>query len=217
MPFRLEAGVNRSIVPGETIAAISTAAGEAAIALIRISGIDAIEVADKVFRGKQRPSGLASRTQHLGEIVENGAAMDQVMLAVHRAPTSYTGEDLVEISCHGGALVTAKVLETCLRAGARAARPGEFTERAFLNGKIDLTQAEAVIDLIRARTDLALRSATEQLEGKLGEKIANIRQGLIDLLAHIEASIDFPEEGIAPDEGEPLRARLESVRNPIAD
>src|SRR5205085_8724216 len=217
MPFRLEAGVNRSIVPGETIAAISTAAGEAAIALIRISGEDAIEVADKVFRGKQRPSDLASQTQHLGEIVENGAVIDQVMLAAHRAPASYTGEDLVEISCHGGALVTAKVLEICLRAGARAARPGEFTERAYLNGKIDLTQAEAVIDLIRARTDLALRSATEQLEGKLGEKIANIRQGLIDLLAHIEASIDFPEEGIAPDEGEPLRARLESVRNQIAE
>jgi tRNA modification GTPase len=104
MPFRLEAGVNRSIVPGETIAAISTAAGEAAIALIRISGKDAIEVADKVFRGKQRPSDLASQTQHLGEIVENGAIIDQVMLAAHRGPASYTGEDLIEISCHGGAL-----------------------------------------------------------------------------------------------------------------
>src|SRR5947208_3949431 len=205
MPFRLEAGVNRSIVAGETIAAISTAAGEAAIALIRISGKDAIEVADKVFRGKQRPSDLASQTQHLGEIIENGAVIDQVMLAAHRAPASYTGEDLVEISCHGGTLVTAKVLEVCLRAGARAARPGEFTERAFLNGKMDLTQAEAVIDLIRARSDLALRSATEQLEGKLGEKIANIRQALVDFLAHIEASIDFSEEGITPDEGDKLR------------
>src|SRR5216110_1008858 len=202
MPFRLEAGVNHSIVARETIAAISTAAGEAAIALIRISGEDAIEVADKVFRGKQRPSDLASQTQHLGEIVENGAIIDQVMLAVHRAPASYTGEDLIEISCHGGALVTAKVLEQCLRAGARGARPGEFTERAYLNGKIDLTQAEAVIDLIRARTDLALRSATEQLEGKLGQKIESIRTAIVDLLAHIEASIDLPEEGITPDEGE---------------
>src|SRR5947208_5591065 len=216
MPFRLEAGVNRSIVAGETIAAISTAAGEAAIALIRISGKDAIEVADKVFRGKQRPSDLASQTQHLGEIIENGAVIDQVMLAAHRAPASYTGEDLVEISCHGGTLVTAKVLEVCLRAGARAARPGEFTERAFLNGKMDLTQAEAVIDLIRARTDLALRSATEQLEGKLGEKIANIRSALVDFLAHIEASIDFSEEGITPDEGDKLRGRLNSVREKIA-
>src|SRR5438128_3844333 len=211
MPFGLEAGVNRSIVPGETIAAISTAAGEAAIALIRISGEDAIEVADKVFRGKQRPSDLASQTQHLGEIVENGAIIDQVMLAVHRAPASYTGEDLVEISCHGGALVTAKVLEQCLRAGARGARPGEFTERAYLNGKMDLTQAEAVIDLIRAKTDLALRAATEQLEGRLGDNIKRIRDGLVDLLAHINASIDFPEEGIAPDEGETLCARLDCI------
>jgi len=217
MPFRLEAGVNRSIVPGETIAAISTAAGEAAIALIRISGEKAIAVADKVFRGKQRPSDLQSQTQHLGEIVENGAAIDQVMLAVHRAPNSYTGENLVEISCHGGTLVSAKVLDACLRAGARAARPGEFTERAFLNGKMDLTQAEAVIDLIRAKTDLALRSATEQLEGRLGRKIQSIRDALVDLVAHIEASIDFPEEDIAPDEGKKLSARLDSIRRDISE
>jgi tRNA modification GTPase len=215
MPFRLEAGVNRSIVAGETIAAISTAAGEAAIALIRISGKDAIEVADKVFRGKQRPSDLASQTQHLGEIVENGAIIDQVMLAAHRAPASYTGEDLIEISCHGGALVTAKVLETCLRAGARGARPGEFTERAYLNGKIDLTQAEAVIDLIRAQTDLALRSATEQLAGRLGDEFRNLRQRLIDIIAHVEASMDFPEEGISPDDVATICDRLESLRNEI--
>jgi tRNA modification GTPase len=207
--------VNRSIVPGETIAAISTAAGEAAIALIRISGKDAIEVADKVFRGKQRPSDLASQTQHLGEIAENGAIIDQVMLAVHRAPASFTGEDLVEISCHGGALVTAKVLETCLRAGARGARPGEFTERAYLNGKIDLTQAEAVIDLIRAQTDLALRSATEQLAGRLGDEFRNLRQRLIDIIAHVEASMDFPEEGISPDDVATICGRLESLRNEI--
>src|SRR5436309_7672054 len=105
MPFGLEAGVNRSIVPGETIAAISTAAGEAAIALIRLSGEDAIAVADKIFRGQRPPSDLGSHTQHLGEIVENGTIIDRAMLAVHRAPTSYTGEDVVEISCHGGALV----------------------------------------------------------------------------------------------------------------
>src|SRR5438105_14741242 len=157
MPFRLEAGVNLSIVPRETIAAISTAAGEAAIALVRISGENAIEVADKIFRGKRPPSGLESHTQHLGQIIENGSVIDQAMLSLHRAPQSYTGEDLIEISCHGGALVTAKVLETCLRAGARPALPGEFTERAYLNGRIDLTQAEAVIDLIRAQTVLRFR------------------------------------------------------------
>jgi tRNA modification GTPase len=135
-----------------------------------------------------------------------------VILSIHRAPSSYTGEDVVEISCHGGILVTAQVLDACLRAGARGARPGEFTERAFLNGKMDLTQAEAVMDLIRARTDLALRSAQEQLEGALGERIAAIRSDLIDLLVHLEAAIDFPEEGIAPDQGEKLRKRLESIR-----
>jgi tRNA modification GTPase len=201
----------------ETIAAISTPAGEGAIALIRVSGADAIVVADKIFRGREKPSRFASHVQHFGEIFDGAARLiDQVMLSIHRAPASYTGEDLVEISCHGGALVSAKVLEACLRAGARAARPGEFTERAFLNGKMDLTQAEAVIDLIRAKTDLALRSATEQLEGRLGEKIRKIRDELISLLAHIDASIDFPEEGIAPDEGETLWARLDSVREEIA-
>ena len=212
----LTAGKERMIA-GETIAAISTPAGEGAIALIRVSGIDAIAVADEIFRGKEKPSGFASHVQHFGEILDGADRLiDQAMLSIHRAPASYTGEDLVEISCHGGALVSAKVLEACLRAGARAARPGEFTERAFLNGKMDLTQAEAVIDLIRARTDLALRSATEQLEGRLGEKIRKIRDELISLLAHIDASIDFPEEGIAPDEGGTLRARLDSVREEIA-
>ena len=212
----LTAGTQRTIA-GETIAAISTPAGEGAIALVRVSGVDAIAVADKIFRGKEKPSRFASHVQHFGEILDGADRLiDQVMLSTHRGPASYTGEDLVEISCHGGALVSAKVLEACLCAGARPARPGEFTERAFLNGKMDLTQAEAVIDLIRAKTDLALRSATEQLEGRLGENIRKIRDQLISLLAHIDASIDFPEEGIAPDEGKTLRARLDSVREEIA-
>src|SRR5437868_15253978 len=126
------------------------------------------------------------------------------MLSVHRDAASDTGEDLVEITCHGGVLITARVLESCVRGGAGPAGPGEFTERAYLNRKMDLTQAEAVIDLIRARTDLALRSATEQLEGRLGNEIRKIRDKLIELLAQINASIDFPEEGISPDEGESL-------------
>ena len=200
----------------DTIAAISTPPGEGAIALVRISGANAIQIADKIFRGKEQPSRFASHVQHLGEIFSaENQLIDQVMLSVHRAPASYTGEDLVEIACHGGTLVSAKVLEACLRAGARAARPGEFTERAFLNGKMDLTQAEAVIDLIRAETDLALRSATEQLEGRLGDQIRKIRDDLIALLAHINASIDFPEEGIEPDEGETLSARLDSIHEQI--
>ncbi len=116
-------------MPGDTIAAISTPAGEGAIALVRISGVNAIEVADQVFRGKEKPSQFASHVQHFGEIVDDeGRLIDQVILSIHRAPASYTGEDLIEISCHGGTLVSAHVLEACLRAGARAARPGEFTE-----------------------------------------------------------------------------------------
>jgi tRNA modification GTPase len=199
------------VTGSDTIAAISTPTGEGAISLIRISGENAIAVADKIFCGVDKPSNFAPNVQHFGEIVESESLIDQVMISVHRAPASYTGEDLVEISCHGGMLVTARVLEICLRAGARAAHPGEFTERAFLSGKIDLTQAEAVIDLIRAKTDLALRSATEQLEGRLGQDIRSIRDELIALIAHVEASIDFPEEGIAPDSEEKAAARLGSI------
>src|SRR6188768_2187382 len=184
----------------DTVAAISTPPGEGAIALVRISGANAIQIADKIFRGKEQPSKFASHVQHFGEIFSaENQLIDQVVLSVHRAPASYTGEDLVEISCHGGTLVSAKVLEACLRAGARAARPGEFSERAFLNGKMDLTQAEAVMDLIRARSDLSLRSAQEQLAGQLGRAVEQIRHELVELLAHLEASIDFPEEGIVPE------------------
>jgi tRNA modification GTPase len=207
---------NADLIAADTIAAISTPAGEGAIAVVRMSGREAVAIADKIFRGREAPSRFGSHVQHVGEIVTgSGKLIDEVVMSIHRAPASYTGEDLVEISCHGGTLVTAKVLDGCLGAGARGARPGEFTERAFLNGKMDLTQAEAVIDLIRARTDLALRSATEQLEGRLGEKIRSVRDALVDLLAHIEASLDFPEEGIEADEGEKLRARLDSVHTQI--
>src|SRR3954471_24231053 len=143
-------------VPIATIAAISSPTGEGAIALIRLSGPEAVEIADRLFRGAQKPSEFESHVQHLGTISQGEQLIDQVVVSVHRAPHSYTGEDVVEISCHGGVLVTARVLEVCLSAGARSARPGEFTERAFLNGKMDLIQAEAVIDMIRATTDLAL-------------------------------------------------------------
>ncbi|MBA2436333.1 MAG: tRNA uridine-5-carboxymethylaminomethyl(34) synthesis GTPase MnmE [Verrucomicrobiota bacterium] len=198
-----------------TIAAVSTPPGEGAIALVRLAGPDAVAVVDRIFRGQQKPSDAASHFQHFGEIVHRGQVIDQVMLTVHRAPASYTGEDVVEISCHGGVLVTARVWEACLQAGARSARPGEFTERAFLNGKMDLTQAEAVIDLIRAQTDLALRSAAEQLEGRLGEKISQLREALISLIANIEAYIDFPDEDIEPDVGSAFLARLDGIRGQI--
>lgn len=212
-----EHALDRQIVVGDTIAAISTPTGEGAIAVVRMSGLDAVKIADKIFRGKEAASHLSSHVQYLGEVVDHrGDIVDQTVISIHRTPASYTGEDLVEISCHGGTLVTAKVLETCLRAGARAAHPGEFTERAFLNGKMDLTQAEAVIDLIRARTDLALRSATEQLEGRLGQEIRTLREDLISIIAHNEASIDFPEEGIDPDDETKVRARLASVREKMS-
>lgn len=201
----------------ETVAAISTAAGEGAIALVRISGSDAVNVGDRVFRGRSKPSEFQSHVQHFGHIVDADRMIDEVVISVQRAPHSYTAEDLVEISCHGGVLVTAKVLEACLSAGARPARAGEFTERAFLNGRMDLTQAEAVIDVIRAGTDLALRSATEQLQGRLGQAITAIRDDFVQLLAHVEAAIDFPEEDIAPDAGERLRSRLDAARQSIAD
>jgi tRNA modification GTPase len=191
--------------------------GEGAIAMVRLSGASAIEVAAEIFRGKQALADFHSHTQHLGEIVENGSVVDQVMLSVHRAPESYTGEDLVEISCHGGMLVTAKVLEACLRTGARVARPGEFTERAYLNGKLDLTQAEAVIDLIRAQSDLALRSATEQLGGRLGAEFRALHRELIETIAHVEAAMDFPEEDISPDDTSAIRKRLQSIHHRIGE
>src|SRR5207245_9090981 len=144
----LQFGFERMII-ADTIAAMSTPPEKGAIALLRISAPSAIEIADKIFRGKEQPSRFASHVQHLGEIfTAENQLIDQVVLSVHRAPASYTGEDLVEISCHGGTLVSAKVLEACLRAGATAARPGEFIEREFLIGNVDVTQAEAWIDLI---------------------------------------------------------------------
>ena len=202
---------------GDTIAAISTPPGEGAIALVRLSGAGAVAVADTFFRGAIKPSEFPPRLQHFGTVMDSATLIDEVLLSVHRAPASYTGEDLVEISCHGGTLVPARILELCLRAGARAAQPGEFTERAFLHGKMDLTQAEAVIDLIRAKTDLALRSATEQLQGRLGHSISAIRDELIALLAHVEASMDFADEDIVPDEGDKLHARLRSIGEKISD
>ena len=200
-----------------TIAAVSTPPGEGAIAIVRLSGPRAVDVADEIFRGRTKPSQFESHRQQFGEIVKGERVIDQVMIAVHRAPQSYTGEDVVEISCHGGVLVTARVYEACLQAGARAARAGEFTERAFLNGKLDLTQAEAVIDLIRAQTDAALRCATEQLEGRLGETIAQLREKLIALVANLEAYIDFPEEDIEPETGTAFLNRLDAIRREIQD
>jgi tRNA modification GTPase len=196
----------------ETIAAISTPFGEGAIALIRLSGPGALAVAGAVFRGRRDLAALRSHRQVLGGIYDGGRKLDDVLLSVHRAPASYTGEDVVEIGCHGGVLVSRRILDLLLRQGARSAQPGEFTQRAFLNGKMDLTQAEAVMDLISAQTDLALAAAGEQLQGRLGQRLQALREQLLGLLAHVEAYIDFPDEDIEPDTGEALLARIDAVR-----
>ncbi|HUF60877.1 MAG TPA: tRNA uridine-5-carboxymethylaminomethyl(34) synthesis GTPase MnmE [Verrucomicrobiales bacterium] len=183
----------------DTIVAIGTAAGESAIALIRVSGPDASSCLANVWRGID-PASARPRTLYLGIIAgADGTALDQVLCVRFPKPFSYTGEDMVEIHCHGGTLVTRAVFDRLLEAGCRPAGPGEFTQRAFLNGKMDLTQAEAVMDLIQARTRLALRAANDQLAGGLRDTVEEIRTGLVSLLAHIEAWIDFPEEDIAPD------------------
>ncbi len=196
----------------DTIAAISTPFGEGALAVLRLSGPRAVEIAKAVFRGRMPEA----RCVAFGALADGERKLDDVLLTVFRGPQSYTGEDVVEISCHGGVLVTRRILEALLRHGARSAEPGEFTQRAFLHGKLDLTQAEAVMDLIGAQTDLALRAANEQLEGRLGARIRDLREGLLAILAHVEAYIDFPDEDIDPETGTALRARLEALRGDIA-
>ncbi|MEM7012002.1 MAG: tRNA uridine-5-carboxymethylaminomethyl(34) synthesis GTPase MnmE [Verrucomicrobiota bacterium] len=201
-----------SLSNSDTIAAIATPPGQAAIALLRVSGPQAVEIAERVFRGPQ----LQARVQTFGKIVdENGIAIDEVLLTSFPGPNSYTGEDTIEISCHGGLLVTQTVLERLLQSGARHAEGGEFTQRAFLNGKLDLTQAEAVMDVISAQTTLALRAANEQLGGKLGGQVEQLRQDLIGIVAHVEAYIDFPEEDIDPDVGQQLLDRIAVLRKEI--
>jgi len=198
-----------------TIAAIATPPGVGAISLIRLSGAGAVKIAEKAFEGRSA-SAWIPRRQHFGRIVdESGERIDEVLLTHFPGPASFTGEDVVEIACHGGALVTRRVLEALLSAGAEPASPGEFSERAFLNGRIDLTQAEAIMDLISARTDLALKAAGQQLEGRLGREIGEIRLDLIGLIAHVEAYIDFPEEDIAPDSTAVLLEKMDGIHSRV--
>ena len=196
----------------DTIAAISTPIGEGGIAIIRVSGERAFELADRIFHSPRgRPSEFPSHTIHFGNAGTNGEVVDQIMLTVMRAPRTYTKEDTVEINCHGGVLAARKLLSLCLENGARLAEPGEFTKRAFLNGRIDLPQAEAVMDLIRARTDRAYALAVRELEGHLSAKVNDVRERLLTILAHIEAHIDFPEEDISPGTRESLLRDMEIV------
>jgi tRNA modification GTPase len=199
----------------DTIAAIATPLGEGGLAVLRISGPAAFAVVDACFRpaGKTsvRPSVAATHTVHYGHIVDEGKVLDEVLVSVMRAPRTFTKEDVAEIACHGGLLPARLIMDALLKNGARLAEPGEFTKRAFVNGRIDLAQAEAVADLIHSRTELALSAANEQLAGKLSQRINALRDDLMKTLAHVEAHIDFPDEDIAPDTKEKLIVRLEEA------
>jgi tRNA modification GTPase len=180
-----------------TITAISTALGVGGIAVIRISGDKAIEIADKVFFGKDKLSEAATHTVHYGFIKnEKGEKVDEVLATVMRAPKTFTREDVVEISTHGGVTTSKEVLDTVIKAGAYMALPGEFTKRAFLNGRIDLSQAEAVIDIINAKNELSQRNALSQLEGSLSKEIAAVRSNLVHLAAQMQVTIDYPDEDL---------------------
>ncbi|MCR5736703.1 MAG: tRNA uridine-5-carboxymethylaminomethyl(34) synthesis GTPase MnmE [Eubacterium sp.] len=180
----------------ETIAAISSSAGSSGIGIIRVSGEESIEIVDKIFRSAKEGKKLKdveTHTAHFGTIVDGEEAIDQVIVLVLKNPHSYTGEDTVEIDCHGGILILKRILELVIRNGARAAEPGEFTKRAFLNGKLDLAQAEAVMDLINSQNDFALKSSMKQLKGGVSDKIKEIRSDIIYHIAFIESALDDPE------------------------
>lgn len=176
----------------DTIAAISTAMVPSGIGIIRISGPEAIETADKIFKGKKLNEADANTINH-GWIEFNGSIIDEVLVSVFREPHSYTGEDTIEINCHGGILAVKNTLDAVMASGARAAEPGEFTKRAFLNGRMDLSEAEAVMDVISAKSEYALQSSVSQLKGKLNEKITEVRGNLLYELAYIESALDDPE------------------------
>ena len=178
-----------------TIAAISTAMAESGIGIVRMSGEEAFAIADKIYKNKKgkRLSDQKTHTIHYGFIEEEGKVIDEVLVMLMRGPHTFTGEDTVEIDCHGGVYVVKKILEACIRNGARPAQPGEFTKRAFLNGKMDLSQAEAVIDVIQSQNDYALKSSLKQLRGSVKEKISDLRNKIIYHTAFIESALDDPE------------------------
>ena len=193
----------------ETITAIATPLGVGGLSVLRLSGKTALKVADAIFRGRKgKPSTYNTQTLHYGVVHDGEQVLDEVMLAVLRAPHSYTTEDMVEISCHGGMVAAKRILDLALAHGARLAHPGEFTRRAFLNGRIDLTQAEAVMDIVSAQTEGAHAAAVAQLEGHLYRRLEKLYEHLNNALAHVEAHIDFPEEDITPDTRETLAEHI---------
>ncbi|TYR80304.1 tRNA uridine-5-carboxymethylaminomethyl(34) synthesis GTPase MnmE [Priestia megaterium] len=181
----------------DTIAAISTPMGEGAIAIVRLSGDQSVEIADRIFKSVagKRLADVQSHTIHYGHIVDpkTNQVIEEVMLSIMRGPKTFTREDIIEINCHGGIVSVNRVLQLVLANGARLAEPGEFTKRAFLNGRVDLSQAEAVMDLIRAKTDKAMNMAISQMEGRLSKLVRHLRQEILETLAHVEVNIDYPE------------------------
>jgi tRNA modification GTPase len=200
-----------------TIAAIATAPGMGAVGLIRVSGPEAMTCVSRCLSNGRDASSFAERYATLTKIVDDqGEPIDEVLVTCFHGPRSYTGEDSVEIACHGGVLVMRRVLGRLFEVGVEPAQAGEFSQRAFLNGKMDLTQAEAVMDLISAQTDLAMRAAHEQLQGTLGNKSEEIRTEILGIAAHVEAYIDFPEEDIDTDTGKALSQRLQQTGQSIS-
>lgn len=207
----------KEITEKEPIAAIATPVGEGGIAVIRVSGKNAIAEVDRAFHGKNLTE-VESHTVHFGKLHDkNEQVVDEVLVTIFRSPKSYTGEETVEISCHGGVLVTQAVLECMLELGIRSAEPGEFTQRAFLNGKMELSQAEAVADLIHAKSQKAMDAAHQQLEGRLGEHIKQFRQQIIDATAMVELELDFVEEDVEFANREELKELLEELDEEIDD
>ncbi|MCR6108550.1 tRNA uridine-5-carboxymethylaminomethyl(34) synthesis GTPase MnmE [Salipaludibacillus agaradhaerens] len=179
----------------DTIAAISTPMGEGAIGIVRVSGPDAFNIVNRLYQGKKPLIEVDSHTINYGHLIDpvSSDIIEEVMVSILKAPRTYTKEDMVEINCHGGLISVNKVLQLVLNEGARLAEPGEFTKRAFLNGRIDLSQAEGVMDLIRAKTDRAMNVAINQVEGKLSKRVQTLRQALLETVAHVEVNIDYPE------------------------
>ena len=195
----------------DTIAAISTPKGEGGIGIIRISGDKSFEILSKIFNTKNPNKDLGFYKFNYGFVHDNGKIIDEVMTVRMKAPKTYTCEDIVEINCHGGNLITEKVLELVLKNGARHAEQGEFTKRAFMNGRIDLSQAEAVMDLIQGKTEKSISLSMDQLRGDLKEKINKFKKALLDVTAHVNVVLDYPEEGIDDPLPENLRENLEKV------
>lgn len=203
----------------DTIAAISTSVGEGGIGIVRLSGKDSLKIADSIFscKSKAKPSTFKTYTTHYGWVKDGDRLIDEVILTVMKAPASYTKEDIVEINCHGGIVAMRAVLDLALEKGARLADPGEFTKRAFLNGRIDLTQAEAVLDVIRAKTDFALKIGQEQLKGGLSLRVNKIRHELLGVLSGLEASIDFPDEEIGSIDLKDAKDKLDNINKRLID